>query len=359
MKKIRIMKLASIGIVAACICTSAMAVAPLPSGWYLEANGGGSRVTNANYAAGASLSSSGLGWNANGGYKFSPFFAGEVGYTQYANASSKVNSVKIANTSYYSYDIAGKGILPIGDTGAELFAKLGAAHLHSNTKATNTSYASTNGIVVSTGTSNANGYYFGLGADASDFVSIVPELQLSKKLPLRFIFPNAPFMPVTINNGYVMRAWYDIVSVSIENHADYAGIEKSTQQLRDLIQHEEQRGIPTNKIILAGFSQGAVIALTTGLTYSQRLGGIIALSGYLPQGNQLMKQATAVNQSIPIFLGHGTDDTIVPYSLAKSACELLQKNNYVVGWHTYRMPHSVCAEEIEDIAKALEKYLSE
>lgn len=159
------MTLTSVSIAALCVCTSVLAVSPLPNAWYLEANGGGSKVTNASYASNSSLSSSGIGWNLNVGYKFMPFFAGEIGYTNYAKTSSKVNGVKIATATYYSYDIAGKPILPIGDTGLELFAKLGIAHLNANVKASNSSYAKANGIVVSTGSKNANGLYFGLGAD--------------------------------------------------------------------------------------------------------------------------------------------------------------------------------------------------
>ena len=195
----------------------------------------------------------------------------------------------------------------------------------------------------------------GLGADGNDFVSIVPELKLPLNLPLRFIFPHAPLMPVTINGGYVMRAWYDIRSLTIEDHADQLGIEASTKKLQELIQHEKTLGIPTEKIILAGFSQGAVIALTTGLTYPDRLGGIIALSGYLPHGNQVLQKATTANQTIPIFAAHGREDTIVPYRLGENTSDLLQKNHYRVEWHSYRMPHSVCAEEIRDIADFLKK----
>ena len=149
----------------ACVLTSAMAAAPLPMGWYLELNGGRSKVTNVSYAPGSSLSNSGIGWNLNGGYKFMPFCAAELGYTQYASTSSKINGVKIATATYYSYDLALKPILPVSDTGAELFAKLGIAYLNSNVKAANASYASANGITVSTGSHNTTRYYFGLGAD--------------------------------------------------------------------------------------------------------------------------------------------------------------------------------------------------
>ncbi len=193
----------------------------------------------------------------------------------------------------------------------------------------------------------------GLGADGHDFVPIVKELKLSDNLPVRFIFPNAPSIPVTINNGFVMPAWYDIVTFSVENHADYAGIDASTQKIQQLIEHEKSRGIPAEKIILAGFSQGAVIALATGLTYPERLGGIIALSGYLPPNT--LQTASAANQSLPIFLAHGTEDTIVPYRLGENTHQLLQKNHYIIEWHSYQMPHSVCSEEILDIANFIQQ----
>ncbi len=189
----------------------------------------------------------------------------------------------------------------------------------------------------------------GLGADGSDFVPVVQELKLPATLPLRFVFPNAPTLPVTINNGYHMPAWYDIVSFSIDQQADEAGIALSSQKIRALIEHEKNRGLPAEKIILAGFSQGAVMALTTGLTYPERLGGMIALSGYLPRADEILQQATIANQSIPIFIGHGLEDSIVPYLLGKNAFQLLKKNNDAVEWHAYAMQHSVCAEEIVDI----------
>lgn len=188
----------------------------------------------------------------------------------------------------------------------------------------------------------------GLGADGNDFVPIVPELQLTD-LPVRFIFPNAPQIPVTINNGYIMRAWYDIVSMNVERHADEKGIMNSVTLINDLITNEERRGIGAEKIILAGFSQGAVIALTTGLTYSKKLGGILALSGYLPRADQVFANASAANKSISIFLAHGMQDPIVPFMLGTITRDLLSQQNYNVNWHQYMMAHSVCAEEVRDI----------
>lgn len=161
MNKIKKISFIVAGIATLTAMNAAMAVAPLPTGWYLEGNVGNSKVSNVSYAAGSSLTSSGVGLNLNVGYKFIPFFGMEAGYTKYANTSSKVGNVKVASASYYSYDIAAKPLLPIGDTGAELFAKLGIAHLHSKVTADST----VPGVAVSTGKNNVNGYYFGLGAD--------------------------------------------------------------------------------------------------------------------------------------------------------------------------------------------------
>ncbi len=167
MKKIKKIWPALAGVVTTVVASSAMAVAPLPTGWYLEGNVGSSKVNDVNFVANSSLTNTGVAGNLNLGYKFIPFFATELGYTRYSDSTSKVNGVKVATTKYYSYDIAAKPLLPIGDTGMELFAKLGVAHLNSNVSNSNTTYTSTHGIVVTTGTSNVNGYYFGLGADYS------------------------------------------------------------------------------------------------------------------------------------------------------------------------------------------------
>lgn len=191
----------------------------------------------------------------------------------------------------------------------------------------------------------------GLGADGHDFVPLVPELHLPASLNIRFIFPHAPIMPITLNNGYEMRAWYDISSLTIDGISDKIGIEKSVQFVNTLIAKEVARGIETKNIILAGFSQGAVIALVTGLCCPDRLGGIIALSGYLPLAAEIAQKASKENRQIPIFLAHGTEDNVVPYPLGKAAHLHLKQAAYAVSWHTYPIGHSVNEEEIADISE--------
>lgn len=190
----------------------------------------------------------------------------------------------------------------------------------------------------------------GLGADGNDFVPIVPELNLPSTSKIKFIFPNAPVMPVTINNGYEMRAWFDIYSLSLQSKIDIDGIESSVKAIEHLIEQEIQSRIKTENIILAGFSQGAAIALYTGLRYPDRLGGIIALSGYLPLADKVLAAASQANSQIPVFLGHGTEDPIVPYALGKATYSALHQASYPVTWRSYPMPHSVCTEEIRDIS---------
>lgn len=209
-------------------------------------------------------------------------------------------------------------------------------------------------------TQNAIGsviWLHGLGADGHDFVPIVQELNLPDEMPLRFIFPHAPMQPVTINNGYVMRAWFDIYSLteSAQRQVDEKGVAESVQQLEKLIAQEIERGIPPEKIILAGFSQGGVIALATGLRYPNSLAGIMALSTYLPSPEKFTAEANAANFTTPIFLAHGTQDTILPYTLGLQTQDVLQRNKYLVQWHSYSMGHSVCNEEIGDIANWLQR----
>jgi phospholipase/carboxylesterase len=194
----------------------------------------------------------------------------------------------------------------------------------------------------------------GLGADGNDFAPVVPELLLPDTIPLRFIFPNAPIKAITMNNGYRMPAWYDITSIDIHKRADVGGITESVKQIEKLIAHEEKRGIPCNKIVLAGFSQGAVIALRTGLNFPQPLAGILALSGYLPNNDIDLRETSRANLATPIFIGHGTQDGIVPYALGQAAYEFLKKSGYAASLHTYPMAHSVNEKEIQDISAWLQ-----
>jgi phospholipase/carboxylesterase len=190
----------------------------------------------------------------------------------------------------------------------------------------------------------------GLGADGNDFVPVVKELGLSDNLPLRFIFPHAPMRPVTINAGQVMRAWYDIIEISaVERKVDETGIRESQRAIEALIEREISRGIPANKIVLAGFSQGGAIALQTGLRYEQALAGILALSTYLPLAATLESEASSANRAIPIFMAHGEQDNVIPISIAENSFKELGRLGYKADWHEYPMPHSVSMEEIENI----------
>lgn len=189
----------------------------------------------------------------------------------------------------------------------------------------------------------------GLGADCWDFVSIVKELGLPAELPLRFIFPQAPSRPITINNGQVMPGWYDISMAELHRKPDEAGVRQSQAAIEQLITREIERGIAADKIILAGFSQGGAIALQTGLRYREALGGIMALSSYLTLEDSLAAEATVANANIPILMAHGTQDPLIPLSLAKSSRAKMEARGYKVEWREYPMPHSVCMEEVEDI----------
>jgi len=195
----------------------------------------------------------------------------------------------------------------------------------------------------------------GLGADGWDFVPIVRELPLPPGLELRFIFPHAPERAVTINNGYVMRAWYDIRQNDIARLPDEAGIRESQAQVESLISRETQRGVPPERVVLAGFSQGGAIALQTGLRHRDKLAGIVALSTYLPLEDSLDREASAANKRTPIFMAHGTQDPIIPVQLADASQRALTQRGYDVEWQTWPMPHSVCAEEVEALGGFLSK----
>jgi phospholipase/carboxylesterase len=215
------------------------------------------------------------------------------------------------------------------------------------------------GIEVETGTSPdaAVIWLHGLGADGSDFVPVVDELGLDG-LSVRFVFPHAPTRPVTINGGYLMRAWYDIAYEDLSQGEDEAGLRESQAAVDALIAREVQRGVSTPRIVLAGFSQGGAIALQAGLRHPQQLAGIVALSTYLPLPNLLAGERNAANAGTPVLMAHGTDDPIVPLALARASQARLSELGYAVEWHTYRMPHSVCLEEIASIGTFLRARLS-
>jgi phospholipase/carboxylesterase len=189
----------------------------------------------------------------------------------------------------------------------------------------------------------------GLGADGSDFVPIAQQLDLAAVGPVRFLFPNAPVMPVTINGGYAMPAWYDILGADLTQKQDETGLRRTQASLNTLIAAEIQRGIPAHRIVIAGFSQGCAMALMTGLRYPERLAGIIGLSGYLPLADKLAAERSAANQGLPVFLGHGRRDGVVPLAAASATRDALTALGYPVDWHDYAMEHSVCMEEIADM----------
>jgi phospholipase/carboxylesterase len=191
----------------------------------------------------------------------------------------------------------------------------------------------------------------GLGADGHDFEPIVPELELEK--PVRFVFPHAPLRPVTINQGMRMRAWYDILQLG-GGPEDEAGLRASQQLTEELIRAQ---GLPADRIVLAGFSQGGAIVLLTGLRYPERLAGVIALSTYLPLAGTLAAERSEPNRETPIFMAHGRYDDLIPMQRALGSRDYLQKLGYAVEWHDYPMPHSVCAPEIADISAFLARVL--
>ena len=197
----------------------------------------------------------------------------------------------------------------------------------------------------------------GLGADGNDFAGLVPELDLAGCPPIRFIFPHAPSIPVTMNNGYVMPAWYDILGAEMVRREDAAGIRHSALAIEALIANQVARGIAPGKIVLAGFSQGCAMVLHTGLRHKDRLAGIIALSGYLPLADTVAAERSAANQTTPIFMGHGTQDPMVILSRAEASRDALAQLGYAVQWHTYPMPHSVHPQEIADIGRFLKSVL--
>ncbi|MDB5800333.1 MAG: estB [Rhodocyclales bacterium] len=207
-------------------------------------------------------------------------------------------------------------------------------------------------VEVETGASPTHAviWMHGLGADGHDFEPIVHEFNKARLPATRFVFPHAPTRPVTINNGYIMRAWYDILSPDFsQRREDPQGIEESAKQIEALIARENARGISDANIVLAGFSQGGAIALHTALRHTQRLAGIMALSTYLPLADTFVAADHAANRDVPIFMAHGHSDGVIPYGFGQQSAKLLQDQGYALSWHGYPMAHSVSAEEVRDI----------
>ena len=197
----------------------------------------------------------------------------------------------------------------------------------------------------------------GLGADGHDFETLVFELKLPPGSAIRWVFPHAPIRPVTLNGGMPMRAWFDIVGLERRSEEDEAGIRESGEGVRALVGREKERGIPAERIVLAGFSQGGAMALFTALREPERLAGVLALSTYVPLAATLEDEAHPAGAAVPIFMAHGTLDPIVPMALGEGARDLLRSRGYDVVWHTYPMPHSVSADEVADIREWLLRIL--
>jgi len=198
----------------------------------------------------------------------------------------------------------------------------------------------------------------GLGADGHDFEPLVPELGWPGAPPIRFVFPHAPVRPVTVNGGMPMRAWYDIVSLGSGRDGDVGGIEQSVSQATALVRREMDRGIDSRRILVAGFSQGGAIALQVALRFGEPLAGLVALSTYLLFADRPGRDAQDQNRGLPMFFGHGTQDPMVPCALGQAAAQSMQQMGYEVEWHTYPMPHAVCAEEVADLSAWLRRRLA-
>ena len=198
----------------------------------------------------------------------------------------------------------------------------------------------------------------GLGADGFDFVPICGELRLQPLGAIRYVFPHAPERPVTINGGYVMRAWYDILGADLVKREDETGLRESLAQITTLIDSERARGVAANRIVLIGFSQGCAMALMTALRYPERLGGAVGLSGYLPLAATTAAERSAANADLPIFMAHGTQDPVVVPARGTASRDALRALGHEVQWHEYPMPHSVCMDEIGDLNAWLLKQLA-
>ena len=194
----------------------------------------------------------------------------------------------------------------------------------------------------------------GLGADGNDFVPVAQELDLRAVGPVRFVFPHAPTRPVTLNGGHSMRAWYDIFGLdSHQQREDEAGLRQSQAMVEALITKEKARGVPASRIVIAGFSQGCAMTLMTGLRHDEPLAGLVGLSGYLPLAGKAEAERHSANRNVPIFMGHGTADPVIPIDRARASRDVLLAMGHDVEWHEYPMPHSVCAEEIGDLQRWL------
>ena len=198
----------------------------------------------------------------------------------------------------------------------------------------------------------------GLGADGGDFVPIAEQLDLRSVGPIRFLFPAAPRIPVTINGGYVMPAWYDIMGADLAQREDEAGLRRSQAEIEVLIAHEKSRGMPAGRIVVAGFSQGCAMALMVGLRHAQALAGVAGLSGYLPLADKTAAERSKASQVMPIFLGHGRHDDVIALPRAQASRDALHSLGYSVDWYEYPMAHSVCPQEIEDLAQWLRGVLA-
>ncbi|MFZ2652427.1 MAG: dienelactone hydrolase family protein [Burkholderiaceae bacterium] len=197
----------------------------------------------------------------------------------------------------------------------------------------------------------------GLGADGTDFLSMGDQLDLSAIGPVRFVLPRAPVRPVTINGGYEMRAWYDVLGTQIDRREDEQGLREAMREVQALIERERARGVAAQRIVLGGFSQGCAMTLLAGLRYPQRLGGLACLSGYLPLAGSTAAERTRANADVPIFMAHGRHDGVIPLERATASRETLVKLGYAVEWHEYPMEHSVCMEEVEALNAWLVKVL--
>lgn len=198
----------------------------------------------------------------------------------------------------------------------------------------------------------------GLGDSGHGFAPVAEELDLSALGPVRFVLPHAPEQPVTVNGGYVMRAWYDILGTNLARIEDEPGLRKSATEIESLIALENARGVPSSRIVLMGFSQGCAMTLLTGLRHRERLAGLAGLSGYLPLAATTAAERSEANRDVPLFLAHGTQDPVVPYPSGVASRDALAALGYTIEWHEYPMPHSVCAQEIADLNRWLLRVLA-